>query len=188
MKHGKTIETPADRVSFLGGRQRWVGFALYIFSGCVSVYAGFSIHEHVATDGWKGFKTVRAVVNDMGGCVPCAGAAPIVIFCIVEVCMIFYEIVKAHLEARRQERIKRHEARGRAEGEARGRAEGEARGRAEGEARGRAEGESIGEERGRVLERQEWLEWMAQRQQAEDAGEPFTEPNPAEKQNGTPPQ
>lgn len=164
MKHGKTIETRADRVSFLGVRQRWVGFALYIFSGCVSVYAGFSIHEHVATDGWKGFKTVRAVVNDMGGCVPCAGAAPIVIFCIVEVCMIFYEIVKAHLEARRQERIKRHEA------------------------RGRAEGEAIGEERGRDLERQEWLEWVERRQQAEDASEPFTEPNPAEKQNGTPPQ
>ena len=43
------------------------------------------------------------------------------------------------------------------------------------------------EERGRELERQEWMEWMERRQQAEDAGEPFTEPNPAEKHNGTQP-
>ena len=155
MKHEQATESKADRVPFLGVRRKWVGAALYIFTGCLLVYAGFSIHDALTTDGWKGFKTVRAVVRDTGDCVPLAGAAPIVIFCLVEVMMILYGLVKEQIEARQQARIKRHEERG--------------------------------EERGRELERQEWMEWMERRQQAEDAGEPFTEPNPAEKHNGTQP-
>ena len=151
MKHEQATESKADRVPFLGVRRKWVGAALYIFTGCLLVYAGFSIHDALTTDGWKGFKTVRAVVRDTGDCVPLAGAAPIVIFCLVEVMMILYGLVKEQIEARQQARIKRHE------------------------------------ERGRELERQEWMEWMERRQQAEDAGEPFTEPNPAEKHNGTQP-
>ena len=47
--------------------------------------------------------------------------------------------------------------------------------------------EKRGEKRGREFERQEWMEWMERRQQAAEAGEPFTEPNPAEKHNGTQP-
>ena len=47
--------------------------------------------------------------------------------------------------------------------------------------------EERGEKRGRELERQEWMEWMERRQQAADADKPFTEPNPAEKHNGTQP-
>ena len=155
MKHEQATEPKADRVPFLGVRRKWVGAALYIFTGCLLVYAGFSIHDALTTDGWKGFKTVRAVVRDTGDCVPLAGAAPIVIFCLMEVMMILYGLVKEQIEARQQARIKRHEERG--------------------------------EERGRELERQEWMEWMERRQQAEDAGEPFTEPNPAEKHNGTQP-
>ncbi len=38
---------------------------------------------------------------------------------------------------------------------------------------------------GRELERREWVEWEARRKAAEAAGEDFTEPNPAEKRNGT---
>ena len=155
MKHEQATEPKADRVPFLGVRRKWVGAALYIFTGCLLVYASFSIHDALTTDGWKGFKTVRAVVRDTGDCVPLAGAAPIVIFCLMEVMMILYGLVKEQIEARQQARIKRHEERG--------------------------------EERGRELERQEWMEWMERRQQAEDAGEPFTEPNPAEKHNGTQP-
>ena len=73
--------------------------------------------------------------------------------------MILYGLVKEQIEARQRARIKRHEERG----------------------------EERGMHRGRELERQEWLEWMERRQQAEDAGESFTEPNPAEKHNGTQP-
>ena len=159
MKHEQATESKADRVPFLGVRRKWVGAALYIFTGCLLVYAGFSIHDALTTDGWKGFKTVRAVVRDTGDCVPLAGAAPIVIFCVAEVMMILYGLVKEQIEARQQARIKRHEERG----------------------------EERGLHRGRELERQEWMEWMERRQQAEDAGEPFTEPNPAEKHNGTQP-
>ena len=151
MKHEQATEPKADLVSFLGVRRKWVGAALYIFTGCLLVYAGFSTHDALTTDGWKGFKTVRAVVRDTGDCVPLAGASPIVIFCLVEVMMILYGLVKEQIEARQQTRIKRHE------------------------------------ERGRELERQEWMEWMERRQQADEAGEPFTEPNPAEKHNGTQP-
>ena len=151
MKHEQATEPKADRVPFLGVRRKWVGAALYIFTGCLLVYAGFSIHDSLTTDGWKGFKTVRAVVRDTGDCVPLAGAAPIVIFCLMEVMMILYGLVKEQIEARQRSRIKRHE------------------------------------ERGRELERQEWTEWMERRQQAAEAGEPFTEPSPAEKHNGTQP-
>ena len=151
MIHEQATGPEADRVPFLGVRRKWVGAALYIFTGCLLVYAGFSIHDALTTDGWKGFKTVRAVVRDTGDCVPLAGASPIVIFCLVEVMMILYGLVKEQIEARQQTRIKRHE------------------------------------ERGRELERQEWMEWMERRQQADEAGEPFTEPNPAEKHNGTQP-
>lgn len=151
MIHEQATGPEADRVPFLGVRRKWVGAALYIFTGCLLVYAGFSIHDALTTDGWKGFKTVRAVVRDTGDCVPLAGASPIVIFCLVEVMMILYGLVKEQIEARQRARIKRHE------------------------------------ERGRELERQEWMEWMARRQQADEAGEPFTEPNPAEKHNGTQP-
>lgn len=151
MKHEQATEPKADLVSFLGVRRKWVGAALYIFTGCLLVYAGFSTHDALTTDGWKGFKTVRAVVRDTGDCVPLAGASPIVIFCLVEVMMILYGLVKEQIEARQQARIKRHE------------------------------------ERGRELERQEWMEWMERRQQAAEAGKPFTEPNPAEKHNGTQP-
>ena len=167
MKHEQATGSEAARVPFLGVRRKWVGAALYIFTGCLLVYAGFSIHDVLTTDGWKGFKTVRAVVRDTGDCVPLAGAAPIVIFCVVEVMMILYGLVKEQIEARQQARIKQHEERG--------------------EKRGEERGEKRGEKRGRELERQEWMEWMERRQQAAEAGEPFTEPNPAEKHNGTQP-
>ena len=159
MKHEQTTEPKAARVPFIGVRRKWVGAALYIFTGCLLVYAGFSVHDSLTTDGWKGFKTVRAVVKDTGDCVPLAGASPIVIFCSLEVMMILYGLVKEQIEARQRARIKRHEERG----------------------------EERGLHRGRELERQEWLEWMERRQQAKDAGESFTEPNPAEKHNGTQP-
>ena len=42
------------------------------------------------------------------------------------------------------------------------------------------------EARGRELERRKWLEWDARRKASEAAGEDFTEPNPAEKDNGAP--
>ena len=171
MKHEQATEPKADLVSFLGVRRKWVGAALYIFTGCLLVYAGFSTHDALTTDGWKGFKTVRAVVRDTGDCVPLAGASPIVIFCVVEVMMILYGLVKEQIEARQQARIKQHEERGEKRGEERGEKRGEER----------------GEKRGRELERQEWMEWMERRQQADEAGEPFTEPNPAEKHNGTQP-
>ena len=82
MKHEQATEPKAARVPFLGVRRKWVEAALYIFTGCLLVYAGFSVRDSLATDGWKGFKTVRAVVKDTGDCVPLAGASPIVIFCL----------------------------------------------------------------------------------------------------------
>ena len=42
------------------------------------------------------------------------------------------------------------------------------------------------EELGRELERRKWVEWYNRLQAAEAAGEDFTEPNPAEKDNGAP--
>ena len=71
--------------------------------------------------------------------------------------MILYPLVKEWIEERRQRR--------------------EARGRAIGEAHGRAIG--------RELANREWVEWNNRRKAAEAAGEKFTEPNPAEKCNGT---
>ena len=97
--------------------------------------------------------------------------------------MILYEIVKAQIEARQRSRIAAHEARG----EERGIKLGEERGIKLGEERGIRLGEERGEERGRELERDAWLEWLERRQAAAAAGEPFTEPNPAEKHNGTSP-
>ena len=47
--------------------------------------------------------------------------------------------------------------------------------------------EERGEERGRELEREEWVKWNNRRKAAAEAGEPFTEPDPGEKRNGTPP-
>ncbi len=81
--------------------------------------------------------------------------------------MILYEIVKEQIEARQRSRIAAHEARG--------------------EERGIKLGEERGLERGRELERDAWVDWFERRQAAAAAGEPFTEPNPAEKQNGTSP-
>ena len=40
-----------------------------------------------------------------------------------------------------------------------------------------------GREEGEERERKRWLDWMARKQAAEDAGEPFDEPSPAETQN-----
>ncbi len=37
-----------------------------------------------------------------------------------------------------------------------------------------------GREEGAELERERWVNWMARKQAAEDAGEPFDEPSPAE--------
>ncbi len=45
--------------------------------------------------------------------------------------------------------------------------------------------EARGEALGRELANREWVEWEARRKAAEAAGEDFTEPNPAEKRNGT---
>ena len=49
---------------------------------------------------------------------------------------------------------------------------------------GREEGRVVGRQEGRALgvdeERQRWKEWMLRKQAAEDAGEPFDEPSPAE--------
>ena len=77
--------------------------------------------------------------------------------------MILYEIVKEQIEARQRSRIAAHEA------------------------RGEERGIKLGEERGRELERDAWLDWLERRQAAAAAGEPFDEPNPAEKHNGTSP-
>ena len=77
--------------------------------------------------------------------------------------MILYEIVKEQIEARQRSRIAAHEA------------------------RGEERGIKLGEERGKELERDTWVDWLERRDAAAAAGEPFTEPNPAEKHNGTPP-
>ena len=81
--------------------------------------------------------------------------------------MVLAELMKRR---RRQENLAEGEARGLAEGEARGLAEGEARGLAEGEARGLIEGQ----DRMHRL----WSEWLARKEAAESAGEPFNEPPP----------
>ena len=53
--------------------------------------------------------------------------------------------------------------------------------------RGREQGREEGREEGRAEgadeERKRWKEWMARKQVAEDAGETFDEPSPAESQN-----
>ena len=85
--------------------------------------------------------------------------------------MILYEIVKEQIEARQRTRVAAHEARG------------EERGIKLGEERGI----KLGEERGKELERDTWVDWLERRDAAAAAGEPFTEPNPAEKHNGTSP-
>ena len=97
--------------------------------------------------------------------------------------MILYEIVKEQIEARQRSRIAAHEARG----EERGIKLGEERGEERGIKLGEERGIKLGEERGRELERDAWLEWLERRQAAAAAGEPFTEPNPAEEHNGTSP-
>ncbi len=39
-----------------------------------------------------------------------------------------------------------------------------------------------GKQEGEERERQRWVDWMARKQAAEDAGEPFDEPSPAQTQ------
>ena len=152
-----------DRVPFLGVKRRWVGYALFIFVVSLLIYAGFSTADSLGTDSWRGFKTVRAVLHDTSRALPVLGVAPIVILVIWEFVMILYEIVKEQIEARQRSRIAAHEA------------------------RGEERGIKLGEERGRELERDAWLDWLERRQAAAAAGEPFDEPNPAEKHNGTSP-
>ena len=160
-----------DRVPFLGVKRRWVGYALFIFVVSLLVYGGFSAADYLSADGWRGFKTVRAVLHDTSRALPTLGVLPIVILVIWEFIMILYEIVKEQIEARQRSRIAAHEARG------------EARGIKLGEERGI----QLGEEQGRELERDAWVDWLERRDAAAAAGEPFTEPNPAEKHNGTSP-
>ena len=175
MKKQQLNDRANDRVPFLGVKRRWVGYALFLFVISLLVYAGFSAADYLSTDGWRGFKTVRAIFHDTSQSLPILGVAPIVILVIWEFLMILYEIVKEQIEARQRSRIAVHEARG------------EERGIRLGEERGIKLGEERGEERGRELERDAWLEWLERRQAAAAAGEPFTEPNPAEKHNGTSP-
>ena len=177
----------ADRVPFLGVKRRWVGYALFIFVVSLLVYGGFSAADYLSADGWRGFKTVRAVLHDTSRALPTLGVLPIVILVIWEFIMILYEIVKEQIEARQRSRIAAHEARG----EERGIKLGEERGIKLGEERGIQLGEErgmkLGEEQGRELERDAWVDWLERRDAAVAAGEPFTEPNPAEKHNGTSP-
>ncbi len=175
MKKQQSNDTAQDRVPFLGVKRRWVGYALFIFVLSLLVYAGFSTAEQLSTAGWRGFPTVRAILHDTSQSLPMLGVAPIVILVIWEFLMILYEIVKEQIEARQRSRIAAHEARG------------EERGIKLGEERGIKLGEERGLERGRELERDAWVDWFERRQAAAAAGEPFTEPNPAEKQNGTSP-
>ena len=175
MKKQQLNDRADDRVPFLGVKRRWVGYALFLFVISLLVYAAFSAADYLSTDGWRGFKTVRAILHDTSQSLPILGVAPIVILVIWEFLMILYEIVKEQIEARQRSRIAAHEARG------------EERGIKLGEERGIKLGEERGEERGRELERDAWLEWLERRQAAAAAGEPFTEPNPAEKHNGTSP-
>ena len=152
-----------DRVPFLGVKRRWVGYALFIFVVSLLVYGGFSTADYLSADGWRGFKTVRAVLHDTSRALPTLGVLPIVILVIWEFIMILYEIVKEQIEARQRSRIAAHEA------------------------RGEERGIKLGEEQGRELERDAWVDWLERRDAAAAAGEPFTEPNPAEKHNGTSP-
>ena len=192
-----------DRVPFLGVKRRWVGYALFIFVVSLLVYGGFSAADYLSADGWRGFKTVRAVLHDTSRALPTLGVLPIVILVIWEFIMILYEIVKEQIEARQRSRIAAHEARGEERGiklgeergiklgEERGIKLGEERGIKLGEERGIQLGEErgikLGEEQGRELERDAWVDWLERRDAAAAAGEPFTEPNPAEKHNGTSP-
>ena len=188
--------TPVDeRVPFLGVKRRWVGYALFIFVISLLVYAGFSTADSLTTDGWQGFRTVRAVFHDTSQALPILGILPVVILVTWEFIMILYEIVKEQIEARQRSRIAAHEARGEERGiklgEERGIKLGEERGIKLGEERGIKLGEErgikLGEERGKELERDTWVDWLERRDAAAAAGEPFTEPNPAEKHNGTSP-
>ncbi len=156
-------EPEHDRVPFLGVKRRWVGYALFIFVISLLVYAGFSAADSLTTDGWRGFKTVRAILHDTSQALPILGVVPIVILVIWEFLMILYEIVKEQIEARQRARIAAHEA------------------------RGEERGIKLGEEQGRALERDAWVDWLERRDAAAAAGEPFTEPNPAEEHNGTSP-
>ena len=57
------------------------------------------------------------------------------------------------------------------------------------EARGERRGIEIGERRTQAAVDREWVEWSDRKKAAEDSGEPFNEPSPAEKhasqKNGT---
>ena len=203
MQNQQSNEPVPDRVPFLGVKRRWVGYALFIFVVSLLVYGGFSTADYLSADGWRGFKTVRAVLHDTSRALPTLGVLPIVILVIWEFIMILYEIVKEQIEARQRSRIAAHEARGEERGiklgEARGIKLGEERGIKLGEERGIKLGEErgiqlgeergiqLGEEQGRELERDAWVDWLERRDAAAAAGEPFTEPNPAEKHNGTSP-
>ena len=163
MRNQQLNEPVPDRVPFLGVKRRWVGYALFIFVVSLLVYGGFSAADYLSADGWRGFKTVRAVLHDTSRALPTLGVLPIVILVIWEFIMILYEIVKEQIEARQRSRIAAHEA------------------------RGEERGIQLGEEQGRELERDAWVDWLERRDAAAAAGEPFTEPNPAEKHNGTSP-
>ena len=68
-----------ERVPFLGVKRRWVGYALFIFVISLLVYAGFSTADSLTTDGWQGFRTVRAVFHDTSQALPILGILPVVI-------------------------------------------------------------------------------------------------------------
>ena len=187
MQNPQSNEPVPERVPFLGVKRRWVGYALFIFVISLLVYASFSTADSLTTDGWRGFKTVRAVFHDTSQALPILGILPVVILVIWEFIMILYEIVKEQIEARQRSRIAAHEARG----EERGIKLGEERGIKLGEERGIKLGEErgiqLGEEQGRASERDAWVDWLERRDAAAAVGKPFTEPNPAEKHNGTSP-
>ena len=65
----------------------------------------------------------------------------------------------------------------------------EARGERRGIEIGERRGIEIGEKRKQAAVDREWVEWSDRKRAAEDAGEPFNEPSPAEKhasqENGT---
>ena len=195
MQNPQSNEPVPERVPFLGVKRRWVGYALFIFVISLLVYASFSTADSLTTDGWRGFKTVRAVFHDTSQALPILGILPVVILVIWEFIMILYEIVKEQIEARQRSRIAAHEARGEERGiklgEERGIKLGEERGIKLGEERGIQLGEKrgiqLGEEQGRASERDAWVDWLERRDAAAATGEPFTEPNPAEKHNGTSP-
>ena len=66
----------------------------------------------------------------------------------------------------------------REEARAEGRAEGQQAAREEGRQEGRQEGRAEGQQEGAKLMLARWQEWNRRRQAAEQAGQPFHEPEP----------